>query len=158
MTQSLPERLRSVLAVVYLVYNEGYLASGGDAVDRDELRAEAVRLARMMTDLMPDEPEARGLLALLLLTESRAPARLGADRRWVRLAEQDRSRGTRSGRRGAADRAVVLDAQPTWDLPAASGDRRRSQRCGDPRRHRLGPDRGALRPSICIHARLPSSR
>ncbi|MFL6071586.1 MAG: RNA polymerase sigma factor [Actinomycetes bacterium] len=87
----LPERLRSVLAVVYLVYNEGYLASGGDAVDRDELRVEAIRLARLVTDLMPDEPEAQGLLALLLLSESRAPARLTIDQRLVRLAEQDRS-------------------------------------------------------------------
>ena len=87
----LPQRLRSVLAVVYLVYNEGYLASGGDAVDRDELRIEAIRLARLVADLMPDEPEAQGLLALLLLTESRAPARLTIDQRLVRLAEQDRS-------------------------------------------------------------------
>jgi RNA polymerase sigma-70 factor (ECF subfamily) len=87
----LPERLRSVLAVVYLVYNEGYLATGGDAVDRQELRREAIRLARQVAELMPDEPEALGLLALLLLNDSRAPARLTLDQQWIRLADQDRS-------------------------------------------------------------------
>ena len=87
----LPERMRSVLAVVYLIYNEGYLATGGDAVDRAELRREAIRLARLIVDLMPDESEAVGLLALLLLTEARSHARLGEDQRWIRLADQDRS-------------------------------------------------------------------
>ena len=87
----LPERTRSVLAVIYLVYNEGYLATGGDAIDRAPLRREAVRLARSIADLMPDEAEATGLLALLLLSESRAPARLGSDNRWVLLADQDRT-------------------------------------------------------------------
>ena len=87
----LPDRLRSVLAVVYLVYNEGYLASGGDTVDRDELRTEAIRLSRVIVDLMPDEPEALGLLGLLLLTESRSSARRSTDGRWIRLEDQDRA-------------------------------------------------------------------
>jgi len=93
----LPERTRSVLAVIYLVYNEGYLATGGDAVDREALRREAVRLARSIVDLMPDEAEASGLLALLLFSESRAPARIAkatdetAEKRWVRLPDQDRT-------------------------------------------------------------------
>ncbi len=87
----LPDRIPAVLAVVYLVYNEGYLATGGDAVDRDELRAEAVRLARLLVDLLPDEPEALGLLALLLLTESRSAARRTDAEAWVRLADQDRA-------------------------------------------------------------------
>jgi RNA polymerase sigma-70 factor (ECF subfamily) len=87
----LPERLGSVLAVVYLIYNEGYRATGGDAVDRGDLRHEAIRLAHQVVALMPDELEAQGLLALLVLTESRAAARLTTDKRWIRLADQDRS-------------------------------------------------------------------
>ncbi|MBV8386590.1 MAG: RNA polymerase sigma factor [Acidimicrobiia bacterium] len=87
----LPDRLKPVLAVVYLVFNEGYLASAGDDVVRVELCDEAIRLARLLADLMPDEPEVIGLLALLLLTESRRPARAAADGSLVRLADQDRS-------------------------------------------------------------------
>ena len=64
-----------MLAVVYLVFNEGYAASAGDALVRQDLCAEAIRLARLLADLMPDEPEVSGLLALLLLTESRRAAR-----------------------------------------------------------------------------------
>jgi RNA polymerase sigma-70 factor (ECF subfamily) len=88
----LPDRLRPVLAVVYLVFNEGYLASEGDDLVRTELCAEAVRLARLLVELMPDEAEAHGLLALMLLAESRRPARTDGAGRLVRLAEQDRSR------------------------------------------------------------------
>ncbi|MBV9041800.1 MAG: RNA polymerase sigma factor [Acidimicrobiia bacterium] len=87
----LPDRLKPVLAVVYLVFNEGYLASAGDDVVRVELCDEAIRLARLLADLMPDEPEVIGLLALLVLTESRRPARAAADGSLVRLADQDRS-------------------------------------------------------------------
>ena len=88
----LPARLAAVLAVVYLVYNEGYLPSG-DTTDADAvaLAGEAVRLARLLVELMPDEAEARGLLALLLLGEARRPARRSADGTWVRLADQDRA-------------------------------------------------------------------
>ena len=88
----LPERLRAVLAVVYLVFNEGYGASSGERLVRTDLCAEAVRLARLLVELMPDEPEARGLLALLLLTEARRPARTAPDGALVPLAAQDRSR------------------------------------------------------------------
>ena len=87
----LPSRLRPVLSVVYLVYNEGYVASSGDRLDRVDLCLEAVRLARLLVALMPDEPEAQGLLALLLLSESRRPARVADDGSLVRLADQDRS-------------------------------------------------------------------
>lgn len=86
----LPERLTAVLAVVYLIFNEGYSASSGEALIRDELCAEAVRLARLLASLMPDEPEARGLLALMLLIESRRAARMTPDGGLVLLADQDR--------------------------------------------------------------------
>ena len=97
----LPDRLRSVLAVLYLVFNEGHTASGGDDLGRDDLAAEAIRLARILVELMPDEPEARGLLGLLLLTEARRPARTAADGSLVLLADQDRSLwDAGAGRRG----------------------------------------------------------
>jgi RNA polymerase sigma-70 factor (ECF subfamily) len=87
----LPDRLRSVLAVLYLTFNEGYVASHGQELTRDDLAAEAIRLTRLLVQLMPDEPEAVGLLALMLLTESRRVARTAADGSIVRLADQDRS-------------------------------------------------------------------
>jgi RNA polymerase sigma-70 factor (ECF subfamily) len=85
-----------VLTVVYLIYNEGYSASSGDELIRPDLCAEAMRLARLLNVLMPDEPEATGLLALLLLTESRRVARTTADGSIVLLADQDRSLWDRS--------------------------------------------------------------
>jgi RNA polymerase sigma-70 factor, ECF subfamily len=87
----LPERLRAVLAVVYLIFNEGYAASSGDRLVREDLCAEAIRLGRLLAELMPDEPEVMGLLALMLLISARRAARTGADGDLVRLADQDRS-------------------------------------------------------------------
>ena len=85
----LPDRCTAVLAVVYLVFNEGYLASAGDAPIRAELTTEAIRLARVLRELMPDDPEVAGLLALMLLTEARRQARF-VDGAMVSLDEQDR--------------------------------------------------------------------
>jgi len=88
----LADRLAEVLAVVYLVFNEGYLASAGREPARRDLAAQAVSLTRLLHDLMPREPEVLGLLALLLLHESRAATRFDGWGRIVRLADQDRSR------------------------------------------------------------------
>lgn len=87
----LPARLASVLAVVYLVFTEGHTAAGGDRLVRDDLCVEAVRLARLLAELLPDEPEVLGLLALLLLTDARRPARTNADGDLIPLAAQDRT-------------------------------------------------------------------
>jgi RNA polymerase sigma-70 factor (ECF subfamily) len=91
----LPDRLPPVLSVLYLVYNEGHWATSGDDLVREDLCAEAVRLARVLAELMPDEAEVLGLLALLLLLESRRPARTAPDGSLVLLADQDRSRWDR---------------------------------------------------------------
>jgi len=88
----LPDRLRPVLAVLYLIFNEGYAASSGPVLTRDDLCAEAVRLTRMLAVLLPSEPEVQGLLALQLLVSARRPARTTVDGRMIRLADQDRSR------------------------------------------------------------------
>jgi RNA polymerase sigma-70 factor (ECF subfamily) len=98
----LPDRLRAVLAVVYLVFNEGHTASSGDQLVRADLCAEAIRLGRLLVELMPDEPEAMGLLALMLLVESRRPSRTTAAGELVRLADQDR---------GLWDRALIAEGQ-----------------------------------------------
>jgi RNA polymerase sigma-70 factor (ECF subfamily) len=88
----LPDRLRAVLAVIYLIFSEGYAASSGEQLVRDDLCAEAIRLGRLLARLMPDDPEVQGLLALMLLTQARRGARTTADGALVPLADQDRSR------------------------------------------------------------------
>jgi RNA polymerase sigma-70 factor, ECF subfamily len=88
----LPERTYGVLAVIYLLFNEGYSASAGTQVRRADLTAEAIRLGRLLAALMPDEPEAAGLLALMLLQDARSAARLDDDGELVTLEDQDRSR------------------------------------------------------------------
>ena len=91
----LPERLEAVFRVLYLVFNEGYVASSGDALIRRELCAEAIRLGRVLVELMPDEPEALGILALMLLHDARREARVGARGELVLLEDQDRARWDR---------------------------------------------------------------
>jgi len=98
----LPHRLGAVLAVIYLIFNEGYTASSGNRLAREDLCAEAIRLGRLLGELMPEEPEAMGLLALMLLVQSRRATRTTADGDLVLLADQDRDRW---------DRALISEGQ-----------------------------------------------
>ncbi|HEY6468449.1 MAG TPA: RNA polymerase sigma factor [Candidatus Dormibacteraeota bacterium] len=95
-SSELADRLSSVLAVVYFIFNEGYVASAGESLDRSDLAAEAIRLGRILVELMPDEPEALGLLALMLLIHSRQPARTTSGGELVLIADQDRTIWDRS--------------------------------------------------------------
>jgi len=98
----LPNRVRAVLAVIYLIFNEGYTASSGDRLVREDLCAEAIRLGRLLAELMPDEPEVTGLLALMLLVESRRATRTTPSGDLVLLSDQDR---------GLWDRGLVAEGQ-----------------------------------------------
>ena len=118
--RDLPERLDTVLAVVYLVFNEGYSASSGESVTRADLSAEAIRLGRLLAELLPDEPEVMGLLALMLLHESRRAARTSAE--LVLLGEQDRTRWDRAAIvEGTAmvERALRMRSVGPYQLQAA---------------------------------------
>ena len=121
-TNLLPERLDGVLQVLYLVFNEGYTASSGDALVRRELSAEAIRLTRIVVSLLPDEPEALGLLALMLLTDARREARTGDDGELILLEAQDRTRWDRDRIREGEDlvqRALAMSRPGPYQVQAA---------------------------------------
>ena len=120
----LPDRLAGVLAVVYLIFNEGWSASGGDRLVRGELCTEAIRLGRLLHRLMPDDAEVAGLLALMLLHDSRRAARVDAHGDLVALDDQDRALWDR-GRILEGERLLeaALRRGAARPLPAAGGDR-----------------------------------
>ena len=118
----LPERLEAVLRVLYLIFNEGYSASAGDALVRRELSAEAIRLARILAELMPDEPEGLGLLALLLLHDARREARTGPQGELVLLEDQDRARWDQAEideGQALLDRALRIGRPGAYQVQAA---------------------------------------
>ncbi len=142
----LPERLDGVLRVLYLVFSEGYAASSGDSLIRRELCAEAIRLARVVVSLLPDEPEARGLLALMLLHDARRDARVGPAGELILLDDQDRARWD-ADRIAEGQALVERRARRTAAraVPAPGGHRRPPRRGDHPGRHRLAADRLAVR-------------
>jgi RNA polymerase sigma-70 factor (ECF subfamily) len=120
--EELPDRLRGVLRVVYLIFNEGYAAAGGDRLVRGELCDEAIRLGELLCLLMPDDAEVCGLSALMLLHDARRAARVDPSGRWVALDEQDRSlwdRGMIREGLGRLERAVRLRRPGEYQLQAA---------------------------------------
>jgi RNA polymerase sigma-70 factor, ECF subfamily len=118
----LPDRLAGVLAVVYLVFNEGYAASAGDRLVREDLCAEAIRLGRVLACLMPDDAETAGLLALMLIHDGRRAARVGDDGAYVALPDQDRARwdvARIAEGKAILDRALRLRRPGPYQLQAA---------------------------------------
>jgi RNA polymerase sigma-70 factor (ECF subfamily) len=148
--EHLRERLEAVLAVVYLVFNEGYAATAGDALVRGELCAEAARLGRLLVELLPDEPEAKGLLALMLLHDARRAARTTAAGDLVLLEEQDRGLWDRARvAEGLALAEAALRARPpgAYALQAAiAGEHARAPRASDTDWRRIAALYAALLP------------
>ena len=150
--EQLADRLDSVLRVVYLVFNEGYSASSGESATRADLSGEAIRLGRLILQLLP-ESEVRGLLALMLLHESRRETRATADGELVLLDEQDRSLWNRALiAEGVALVRAAFSGQEIGAYCRAGGHCRRARRSAQRRRHRLERDRRALRPAAADHA------
>jgi RNA polymerase sigma-70 factor, ECF subfamily len=112
--ERMPERLPAVLATLYLIFNEGYLAAEAESLGREELSEEAIRLARLLNGLLPDEPEAKGLLALMLLTDARRPARVDAAGELAPLEDQDRTKW---------DAERIADGLELSEQAAAAGPR-----------------------------------
>ena len=129
----LPERLAAVMAVIYLIFNEGYAATSGDTLVRRELAAEAIRLGRLLCQLAPGQARVRGLLALMLLQDARREARVGPDGQLVLLEDQDRARW---------DREEIAEGLPLVEEALRAGP----------------PDAYALQAAIAaLHARAPSA-
>jgi RNA polymerase sigma-70 factor, ECF subfamily len=148
--EDLPARLAGVLAVLFLVFNEGYLATGpGTEPLRHDLTAEAIRLTRLIRALLPEDGEVAGLLALMLLIEARRAARLSADGELVTLAEQGpRGLGRGTGRRGPSAGARAPGRRGgSGPLPDPGRDQRRAHLCPRCTRHRLVAGRGPVRPT-----------
>ena len=144
----LPDRLASVLTVLYLVFNEGYSASSGDALVRRDLCAEAIRLGRVLAALMPDEAEALGLLALMMLQDSRREARVDAGGQMVLLEQQDRALWNRTEIQAGlrlCERALALGPAGRYTLQAAiAAEHARAMRPSDTDWPRIAALYGAL--------------
>ena len=153
----LPERLGTALAVLYLIFNEGYATTGGAGLVRVDLCDEAIRLGRLLAVLMPDEPEALGLLALMLFQDSRREARVGRDGELVLLEDQDRSTWNRDeiaeGLR-VLDRALALGRPGPYQLQAAiaalHAEAERPERTDWPQIALLYAELGRLQPSPVV--------
>jgi RNA polymerase sigma-70 factor, ECF subfamily len=153
----LPERLGTALAVLYLIFNEGYATTGGAGLVRVDLCDEAIRLGRLLAVLMPDEPEALGLLALMLFQDSRREARVGPDGELVLLEDQDRSTWNRDeiaeGLR-VLDRALALGRPGPYQLQAAiaalHAEAERPERTDWPQIALLYAELGRLQPSPVV--------
>ena len=134
-----PAATRNVLHVLYLIFNEGYVASGGETLGRADLSDEAIRLGRMVHRQLPDDPEVAGLLALMLLLDARRPARTDAAGDLIPLPQQDRSRWDR-GR--IAEGTAILDAavaeRQGGGVPAPGRHRGRSTTAPRPPPRRTG--------------------
>jgi RNA polymerase sigma factor (sigma-70 family) len=148
------QRLRALLHVLYLIFNEGYTSSAGPHLQRGDLSREAMRLTRIVHALQPDDAEVIGLLALMLLTDARRLARVGTEGELITLAQQDRALwDKRQIVEGVALLSYVTErlGRP---IPIASRYRRSSRRSCPSRRYRLATNFGALR-SAQAHERLP---
>jgi RNA polymerase sigma-70 factor (ECF subfamily) len=133
----LPDRLRTVLGVIHLLFTMGHTAPSGTSLMRPELVDQALQITRVLQDLMPDAPEIRGLLALLVVTDARRATRIGADGRLLRLAEQDRSRWDRSAI-AEAHELIVDGLRPAEGIPLSGGRQSGPAPAAGPRRGGIG--------------------